>query len=194
MHDEFADWYGALWPRVLRAVTISVGDQDLAEEATAEAFARALARWPGPAKLHSPAAWLHRVAVNEVRTRWRRSRLEHRVVEQLGAQTQHHSPAPEPRDDALWSAVAALPDRARQMVALRYVLDLPEAEIATMLGVTRGTVASTLSKARQQLNSVLAESRPEPAPTVVREEMSLRASKIPWPRHSAKCPPRASAR
>jgi RNA polymerase sigma-70 factor (ECF subfamily) len=58
------------------------------------------------------------------------------------------------------------------MVALRYVLDLPEGEIASMLGVTRGTVASTLSKARQQLNSVLAPSRPEPAPTANREEMS----------------------
>ena len=172
MHEEFADWYGALWPRVLRAVTIAVGDRDLAEEATAEAFARALARWPGPAKLHSPAAWLHKVAVNEVRTRWRRSRLEHRALERLRAHPQHHTVSPEPRDDALWSAVAALPDRARQMVALRYVLDLPEAEIASMLGVTRGTVASTLSKARQQLNSVLAPSRSEPAPTATREEMS----------------------
>ncbi|HEX6338729.1 MAG TPA: sigma-70 family RNA polymerase sigma factor [Jiangellaceae bacterium] len=172
MHDEFADWYGALWPRVLRAVTISVGDRDLAEEATAEAFARALARWPGPAKLHSPAAWLHTVALNEVRSHWRRARLEHRVLERLGAQSQHHAVEPEPRDDTLWSAVAALPDRARRMVALRYVLDLPEAEIASMLGVTRGTVASTLSKARQQLNSVLAHSRSEPAPTAIREEMS----------------------
>jgi RNA polymerase sigma-70 factor (ECF subfamily) len=172
MHDEFADWYGALWPRVLRAVTVSVGDRDLAEEATAEAFARALARWPGPARLHSPAAWLHKVALNEVRSRWRRARLEHRVIERLGAQPQHHASAPKPRDDTLWSAVAALPERARQMVALRYVLDLPEAEIASMLGVTRGTVASRLSKARQQLNSVLAPSRPEPAPTAIREELS----------------------
>ena len=38
--DDFADWYGALWPRVLRAVTVSVGDPDLAEEATAEAFVK----------------------------------------------------------------------------------------------------------------------------------------------------------
>jgi DNA-directed RNA polymerase specialized sigma24 family protein len=76
MHGDFADWYGALWPRVLRAVTVSVGDRDLAEEATAEAFAKALVRWPGPASLDSPTAWLHKVALNEVRSRWRRLKLE----------------------------------------------------------------------------------------------------------------------
>lgn len=157
--DEFAVWYGALWPRVLRAVTVTVGDRDLAEEAVAEAFSRALARWPSPAEIDSPVAWLHRVAVNEVRSRWRRSRLERRLLERIAAEPAPRIHPVEPRDDALWAAVAALPDRTRQMVALRYVLDLPEAEVATALGVTRGTVASTLSKARHQLSAVLAHTR-----------------------------------
>ncbi|MGH9252610.1 MAG: sigma-70 family RNA polymerase sigma factor [Acidimicrobiales bacterium] len=157
--DDFADWYSALGPRVLRAVTVTVGDRDLAEEATAEAFARALARWPAPTTFDSPVAWLHRVTVNEVRSRWRRGRLERRLLQRVAAEPERHTPAVEPRDDTLWTAVAALPDRARHMVALRYVLDLPEADIAEMLGVTRGTVASTLSKARQQLGTVLAHSR-----------------------------------
>jgi molybdopterin molybdotransferase len=45
--DEFAAWYSGLWSQVVRAVTVAVGDRDLAEEATAEAFAKALARWRG---------------------------------------------------------------------------------------------------------------------------------------------------
>ena len=147
-----------MWPRVLRAVTVTVGDRDLAEEAVAEAFSRALARWPSPAEFDSPVAWLHRVAVNEVRSRWRRNRLEHRVLQRAVVPEPHVDPV-EPHDEALWAAVAALPDRMRQMVALRYVLDLPEAEVATALGVTRGTVASTLSKARHQLSAVLAHTR-----------------------------------
>lgn len=167
--DEFAEWYGVLWPRVLRAVTVSVGDRDLAEEATAEAFARALARWPRPAKFHSPASWLHKVALNEVRSRWRRARLERRVLERVAAEPTPPTDGPEPGDDTLWTAVAALPDRARRMIALRYVLDLREAEIADLLGVTRGTVASTLSKARQQLNTSL---RHDDADTTAREELS----------------------
>ncbi len=173
--EEFSAWYRTLWPPVLRAVTVTVGDHDLAEEAVAEAFARALARWPRPTEFDSPVAWLHRVAVNEVRSRWRRNRLERRLLERVAAEP----PAPvhpvEPRDDALWAAVAALPDRARQMIALRYVLDLPEAEVAAALGVTRGTVSSTLSKARQQLGAVLASTRPDlaaglPGDTSHREE------------------------
>lgn len=154
---DFADWYAALWPSVYRAVAVSVGDRDLAEEAVAEAFARALARWPEPAQAASPAGWLHRVAVNEVRSRWRRARLERRVLDRVAAEPDPVGvPAAEPRDDVLWAAVAALSPRTRQMVALRYVLDLPEAQIADDLGVTRGTVASTLSKARKDLGTLLA--------------------------------------
>jgi RNA polymerase sigma factor (sigma-70 family) len=83
------------------------------------------------------------------------------VLARVAAETQASVLPVEPHDDALWAAVAALPDRTRQMVALRYVLDLPEADVAAALGVTRGTVASTLSKARQQLATVLAGTRPD---------------------------------
>ena len=87
--EEFSAWYRTLWPPVLRAVTVTVGDRDLAEEAVAEAFARALARWPGPTEFDSPAAWLHRVAVNEVRSRWRRNRLERRVLQRVVSKARH---------------------------------------------------------------------------------------------------------
>jgi RNA polymerase sigma-70 factor (ECF subfamily) len=157
----FADWYGALWPQVLRAVTVTVGDPDLAEEATAEAFAKAFARWPRPLRLSSPAGWLHAVAVNEVRSRWRRAKIERRALQRIGAQPPAQPPSPEPADEGLWQAVAALPTRARHILALRYLLDLPEAEIATTLGIARGTVASTLSKSRKQLAAVLARPTPE---------------------------------
>ncbi|UCM90956.1 RNA polymerase sigma factor [Streptomyces marincola] len=156
MHQkEFADWYAALWPRVFRTVAVGIGDRDLAEEAVAEAFARALATWPAAARTDNPAAWLYRVAVNEVRSRWRRGRLERRVLQRLAARQSERTEAPPTPDDALWNAVADLPPRMRRMVALRYVLDLPEAEIASTLHVTRGTVAATLSKARKTLAAVL---------------------------------------
>ena len=170
MRDDFADWYGALWPRVLRSVTFAVGDRELAEEATAEAFARALAGWPAATTFDSPVAWLHRVAVNEVRSRWRRGRLERRLLERIATEPRRYLSPVEPPNDALWTAVAALPERARHMVAMRYVLDLPEAEIAATLGVSRGTVASTLSKARQQLASTLAYTRPESGADVLGKE------------------------
>lgn len=62
---------------------------------------------------------------------------------------------PDVPDPQLWAAVRALPERQRQVLVLRYVGDLPEAEIATTLGIARGTVASTLSDARRGLAASL---------------------------------------
>jgi RNA polymerase sigma factor (sigma-70 family) len=51
----------------------------------------------------------------------------------------------------LWAAVQQLPERMRAAVALRYLEDLPEAEIADLLGCSIGTVKSQLSRARDRL-------------------------------------------
>ena len=45
----------------------------------------------------------------------------------------------------------SLPDRQRMAVVLRYLADLTEPDIATIMGVSRGTVASTLADARRSL-------------------------------------------
>lgn len=157
---EFADFYGAQYARVRRALSLSLGDADLADEATAEAFARALARWPEVRRAGSPSAWVYTVGLNLVRSTLRRRRLERRY---LLTQRPVDSPAPAEPDPALWQAVASLPQRTRTAVALRYVADLPEAQIAEVMGVTRGTVASTLHDARARLATLLADRAPTPA-------------------------------
>ena len=55
------------------------------------------------------------------------------------------------------AAVARLPVRAREVLALRYYLDLPESEIAAILGISRGTVSSTASRALAALGRELKE-------------------------------------
>ena len=87
--------------------------------------------------------------MNLARSRFRRAGLERRV--HARRRVEPHVPAPEPPSDALRAALAALPERARTAMALRYVADLPEADVARLMGVTRGTVASTLSAARRRL-------------------------------------------
>jgi DNA-directed RNA polymerase specialized sigma24 family protein len=156
---DFAAWYGTTFPRVRAAVTLAVGDAWLAEEATAEAYARALARWPAVRDLNRPEAWVYTVALNHVRSRLRRARLERRYLARQRAG--YHPPPPEP-DTALWAAVAKLPPRSRTAVALRYVADLSEAEVAAAMGVAPGTVAATLHKARARLAELLS---PEPTDT-----------------------------
>jgi RNA polymerase sigma factor (sigma-70 family) len=150
---DFDAWYLHEAPRVLASVTLAVGDRWLAEDATAEAFARALERWNQVREARSPSAWVYTVALNQVRTTMRRRALERRFLRRQREQVTR--PAAEP-DVVLWHAVAQLPPRTRTVVALRYVGDLPEARIAEVLGITRGTVASTLHDARRKLAEQLA--------------------------------------
>lgn len=157
--EAFPEWYAALWPRALATVTVSCGDADLAEEAVAEAFAKAYARWPAPLELGTPLAWLHTVAINEVRSRWRRRRTERRMLLRLAGQAQRHVDPPAPVDETLLGAVAGLPPRMRQVLALRCIADLTQEETAAALGVTRGTVASTLHDAVRRLRATLEDER-----------------------------------
>jgi RNA polymerase sigma factor (sigma-70 family) len=145
--DEFAGWYERTYPRLLAAVAAVVGDVGLAEDVVAEAFARALERWERVGAMESPAGWTFRVALNGARRARRREFVERRVLarERSGAVA-----APE-GDPEIWMAVWALPSRQRQAVALRYVADLPEAEVARVMGVRPGTVAAALHQARQRL-------------------------------------------
>lgn len=150
---DFDAWYLHAAPRVLASVTLAVGDRWLAEDATAEAFARALERWHQVRDMTSPHAWVYTVALNQVRTTARRRGLERRFLRRQREDVAHPAPAP---DVALWDAVAQLPPRMRTVVALRYVADLPETRIAEILGISRGTVASTLHDARHRLADRLA--------------------------------------
>jgi RNA polymerase sigma-70 factor (ECF subfamily) len=150
--DGFSQWYAGEFARVRATVALATGDPGLAEEATAEAFARALVQWGRVRAMDRPTAWVHRVALNEVRSRWRRGRVERRYLERQAAGVA--PPPPEPDPD-LWAAVGQLPPRSREAIALRYVADLPEAQVAAVMGISRGAVASTLSKARTRLADLL---------------------------------------
>lgn len=148
---DFAAWYSAQHRRVRGSMLVLCGDADLASEVTDEAFARALARWSRVSRMASPGGWTYKVALNLLRRRLRRRENEQHALSQLvPANPTVHEHA------EVWAAVAVLPTRQRTAVVLRYVADLPEAEIAAAMGVSRGTVASTLSDARRALAGLLA--------------------------------------
>ena len=149
----FAAWYEAEAGRLTDTVAGVVGDRALAEEAVAEAFARAYGRWRRVSGMRSPEGWVVRVAINQVRGGFRRRATERRKAHLVA----RSDVAPPPDvDGPLWAEVQQLPERARTAVLLRYVADLPEREIATVMGVSRGTVATTLSRARTTLAERLA--------------------------------------
>ena len=84
------------------------------------------------------------MALNMVRRRMRRAAFEQRKVEPPAEVAQVV-------DREIWVVVQQLPERQRVAVVLRYLLDLPEKEVATAMGISRGTVASALAAARQRL-------------------------------------------
>ena len=102
--------------------------------------------------MDSPTGWTFKVGLNLLRREARRGQRERSAIGRMAAGPPTVLEIP---DADVWSAVRGLPDRQRRTVVLRYVGDLPEAEIARILGVARGTVASNLANrlARKRFES-----------------------------------------
>jgi RNA polymerase sigma factor (sigma-70 family) len=149
---EFDEWYEMAHPRVLATVLLVPGDLDRAADATDEAFTRALARWSSVGRMQSPIGWTVRVAINVSRRRIRRSSIEARLLRREVPPADVPAAAGE-----AWMAVRDLPERQRQVVVMRYVADLPEAEIAKSLGISRSTVSDALTDARRRLAVLLSD-------------------------------------
>jgi len=126
------------------------GDHEIAAEAADEAFSRAWRHWDQVRGMASPEGWTYRVALNVLRSQARRRRVEERLLPRLVRRSEVSAPAGE-----VWELVRELPQRQRTAVVLRYVADLDERHIAEAMGVTRGTVASTLAAARHALGLAL---------------------------------------
>jgi RNA polymerase sigma-70 factor (ECF subfamily) len=148
--ESFAKFYASRKDACLRAVVASGTDRGAAEEAVAEAFARAWAAWPKVSRHPSPSAWVVRVALNHHVSRWRRTRREVALIADVGT----HPVTDSPERDDLLRAVAALPDRQRQVVALRIFLDLDTRQTAETLGLSPGTVTAHLHRALTALRAV----------------------------------------
>jgi RNA polymerase sigma-70 factor, ECF subfamily len=155
--EDFEAWYFSEHRRVLGACLALAGEADVARDAADEAFTRALERWADVAAMDAPGAWVQVVALNQVRRLLRRRRLEHRLLlfgaRPAGAEVALPNPG-------LWAAVRDLPSRQQTAVVLRYIGDLPEADIAAALGISRGNVARTLHDARSRLRVRLAGDEP----------------------------------
>ena len=149
---DFEHWYPGEHGRLFASLLALSGDRELAADATDEALSRALQHCDRVGRMESPGGWTYRVAVNVLRRLARRRALERRFLRRLARPHVVSPPAGE-----VWDVVRSLPERQRTAVVLRYVADLPESDIATAMGVTRGTVASTLADARAALAEWLAE-------------------------------------
>jgi RNA polymerase sigma factor (sigma-70 family) len=155
---SFAEFYASARDDCLRAVVASTGDRAAAEDFVAEAFARAWASWRKVSGHPAPRAWVVRTALNLSVSSWRRQRRHEfplaTVVGLPAAGHAGHAGLGE-TDTAIMEVLATLPERQRQVIALRVFLDLDTAATAEALGIAPGTVTAHLARATAALRSQL---------------------------------------
>ncbi len=150
---DFDEFYRRERAALYRALALTVRDPDVATEAVDEAMVRAYQNWWRIGGYDNPAGWVYRVALNWSISRARRRRRE----------LWPEPPPPEPdcADSVLAAAVAALPDKQRAVVVLRFHMDWSLDQIAAALRIPTGTVKSRLHRSLATLRSELEDARRE---------------------------------
>ena len=145
------------------------GSRAVAEDAVQEALARAWERSERGERIESLKAWVTTVAMNLVRSGFRRLMVERRARQRSGpggwpgaADGMPSVPGAEQALDVR-RALMSLPRRQREATVLRYYLDLDVAEVARALKINEGTAKTTLHRARRALAAALGDERLEEA-------------------------------
>ncbi len=139
-HESVARVLDASYARLVAQLLVVCGNQTEAEDAAQEAFVDALGQGSTWAGVEKPEAWLRTVAVNSLRTRWRRGQLLARLIPQIPGPTRTLEATPD--RVPVETALARLQPDLRRVVALHYLADLPVAAIADELRLPVGTVKS----------------------------------------------------
>ncbi len=150
--QAFETFYRTEADGLFRALTVALGNRELAREATDEGLVRAYQHWRKISRYDNPAGWVYRVSLNWARSRLRKTKREVITDEVYDASTAM------PGDPALVAALGELPMEFRSVVVLRYLMQWSTAEVAEALGVPIGTVKSRLSRALEQLRTALDDS------------------------------------
>ena len=146
------------WESVRRSLAIALADPLLAEELAQDAFTRALSQWRRVSRMDRPAGWVYVVALRAGRRNRGRGNREMTVEQPTN---------PDLADVVvgelgLAELIARLPERQRIAVVLRYLVDLPLADVADAMDCAVGTVKSTLHAALARLGVELRDAEEEP--------------------------------
>jgi len=151
---EFVDARRAL---LVRTAYLLCGDWHRAEDLAQHALTKLYVAWPRVVGRGGEDAYARRVLLNVARDEWRRSRRRPEVV------TPDHADRPSRADDsvedrdALLRALGELSPGQRQVVVLRFWMDLSVDDVAHDLGISAGTVKSQSARALGRLREALGE-------------------------------------
>lgn len=149
---DFDEFFRACKDQVLRAVIASTGGWHDAEDCVAEAFTRALKEWQHVGTLQTPSAWVVQVAKNLHIDRHRKHLRTIKLFPAVARKetVNHELPGLDP---TLLSAINTLPERQREVIAYRILLELSAKETAGLLSISVATVGTHLHRALETLRT-----------------------------------------
>jgi RNA polymerase sigma-70 factor, ECF subfamily len=149
------------WPRAYRAAYLVVHDAAAAEDIAQEAFLSAVRALDTFDRRRPFGPWLHRIVVNRA-IDWTRARTLRREVgdEALAEAASRPDPPARTLSPGIEAALARLSPEHRAVIVLRYLLEYTPGEIASMLGLPRGTVNSRLRRGLDALQDDVPEEKP----------------------------------
>jgi RNA polymerase sigma-70 factor (sigma-E family) len=150
-HDDFREYVTARGRSLLRTAYLLTGNRADAEDLVQAALAKTYQAWDRIEDTRALDGYVRKAMVNTHISWWRRRRLDEYPTDEIPDRPVA-DPAPgSDLQDTLRRAVDRLPQRMRAAVLLRYYEDMSEAEVAAALGVSLGTVKSTVSRAVAKL-------------------------------------------
>ena len=147
--------YARLIYRTAYGVT---GSREDAEDVLQSIFLRLLRREFPVSSARDTKNYLYKAAVNLSLDTLRSRRRHPSVEDSESVEALKEQPAPATDDDLhsrLYEAIAMLKPETAEIVILRYVHDYSDAEIAKMLGTSRGVIAVRLFRSRARLRKLL---------------------------------------
>jgi RNA polymerase sigma-70 factor (sigma-E family) len=153
---SFVAFVESAWQRHLRLAMLLTGDRWQAEELLQDSLFRMYERWRRLSEHDDLHAYLRRVLMNNHTSMWRRRRRESLVAE-VPDRAAPIRPDSHADVDELRRALKTLPSRQRAVVVLRLYEDLPERQVAQVLGCSVGTVKSQYARALEKLRHLVRE-------------------------------------
>jgi RNA polymerase sigma-70 factor, ECF subfamily len=155
------------------------GQQALAEDLTQEAFLRMMRGIAGYNPQRPFKAWLYTIATNIARNHFTAADTKRSDSMDEDSDFKSDDDLPEAAlmqsqdSAAIFDALMKLPEQQRSVLVLFYYEDLPQKEIAEILGIPIGTVKSRLSNSLKRLRELLTSPHP-PDPLLPKGEGGLR--------------------
>lgn len=164
--DALSEMYAAHWHSLVRLSWLLVHNQHIAEETVQDAFISMHSRWGRLREPELALAYLRRCVVNASRSVLRHRNVERRHVAselEYSPDVRRHEPSAEQHaldhfsGETLIQALAGLSSRQREVLTLRYYLDLSEAQIADALGISAGSVKAHAHRGLTTLRATMEE-------------------------------------